>query len=51
LANTIQNDIRTIFLEAADLTGLKGGVNFQSAPADFVDIPDPSNDLNVGLMV
>jgi hypothetical protein len=51
LADTTQNDIRTIFLEAADLTGLKGGLNFQAAPADFIDIPDPSSDLDIGLMV
>jgi len=51
LADTMQNDIRTIFVEAADLTGLKGGVNFQAAPADFIDIPDPSSDHDVGLMV
>jgi hypothetical protein len=51
LADTMQNDIRTIFVEAADLTGLKGGVNFQAAPADFINIPDPSSDHDVGLMV
>jgi hypothetical protein len=51
LADTIQNDIRTIFLEAADSTGLKGGVNFQAAPADFIEISDPSSDHEVGLMV
>lgn len=51
LADTIQNDIRTIFREAADLSGLKGGVNFQAAPADFINIPDPSNAHDVVVVV
>ena len=51
LADTIQNDIRTIFREAADLSGLKGGINFQAAPADFINIPDPSNAHDVVVVV
>jgi hypothetical protein len=51
LSETIHNDIRTIFLDAADMTGLKGGVNFQSAPAHFIDIADPLGDHALGLVV
>jgi hypothetical protein len=51
LADTIENDIRTIFREVADTSGLKGGVSFQAAPADFIDIPDPAIVHDVGLIV
>lgn len=51
LSETMHNDIRTIFVDAADLTGLTGGVSFQSAPANFIDIPDPSSDHDLGLVV
>ncbi|MBL6930497.1 MAG: hypothetical protein ISR46_03275 [Rhodospirillales bacterium] len=51
LSETMHNDIRTIFLDAADLTGLKGGVNFQAAPANFIDIADPLGDHALGLLV
>ncbi|NQU59231.1 MAG: hypothetical protein HQ513_18525 [Rhodospirillales bacterium] len=51
LSETMHNDIRSIFLEAAELTGLKGGVNFQAAPALFIDIVDPSSDHALGLVV
>ena len=51
LADTIKNDIRTIFREAADLSSLKGGVNFQAAPADFINISNPANVQDVGLVV
>lgn len=51
LSETMHHDIQTIFLDAAELTGLKGGVNFQSAPALFIDVPDPSGDHPLGLVV
>jgi hypothetical protein len=51
LNDTMHNDIRTIFTEASVLTGLKGGVNFQAAPAHFIDIVDPSSDHALGLLV
>jgi hypothetical protein len=51
LSETMHNDIRAIFIDAADLTGLTGGVIFQSAPADFIDIPDPSSNHDLGLVV
>jgi len=38
LAPNMQEDIRGIFNEAGQLTGLKGGVTFQAAPPDFVEV-------------
>ncbi len=44
LPATMQNDIRAIFENAAELTGINGGVSFQAAPPDFVEIaPEPGN--------
>ncbi len=51
LADAIKNDIRTIFRETADLSGLKGSVNFQAAPADFINISDPVIVQDIGLVV
>ncbi len=52
LSDKIQDGIRGIFLEAADVTGLKGGVVFQSAPANFVEISGGElPDEPVGLLV
>ncbi len=46
----MQNDIRTIFREANELIGIEGGLIFQAAPANFVeiapdDVPDAGSDL------
>jgi len=46
-----RNEIRRIFTEAADLTGLLGSVGFQASPPDFIDILDPMADEVVGLIV
>ncbi|HER26180.1 MAG TPA: hypothetical protein ENI69_03635 [Rhodospirillales bacterium] len=46
-----RNDIRRVFSQAAELTGLQGSVSFQASPPDFIDIPDPLADHNVGLIV
>lgn len=51
LETDMRNDIRTIFHEAADITGLKGSINFQAAPPEFVDIPDPLGQHDLGLVV
>lgn len=48
---TMQNDIRTIFQDAVGLTGLKGSVNFQAAPPNYIDIADPSAGHDFGLVV
>lgn len=38
LPRRMQDDIRTIFEEANELTGVVGGLTFQAAPPNFVDI-------------
>ena len=40
LPGPIQNDIRAIFEDAIGASGTKGGLAFQSMPAEFVEIPD-----------
>ena len=51
LADIIKNKIRTIFSETTKLTGVNGGINFQAAPANFVDIPENKDNKNIGLIV
>lgn len=52
LPTKIQNDIRGIFIDANDVTGLKGGITFQAAPANFVEVfeAQPPED-HLGLIV
>ncbi len=52
LPTKIQNDIRGIFIDANDVTGLKGGITFQAAPANFIEVfgAQPPED-NLGLIV
>ncbi len=38
LPQKMQDDIRDIFREAGDVTGIKGGLSFQAAPPNFIDI-------------
>jgi len=50
LPNEMRNDIRTIFREANELIAIEGGLTFQAAPANFVEImpddePDDGSDL------
>ncbi|MCP5369028.1 MAG: hypothetical protein H6906_16110, partial [Hyphomicrobiales bacterium] len=39
LPPAVREGIRTIYREAAEITGLKGGVGFQAAPERMVDLP------------
>ncbi len=49
---SMQNDIRRIFEEANDLTGVTGGLSFQAAPPDFVDVTGaPTDTIRPSLMV
>tara|TARA_Y100000589_G_scaffold199657_1_gene188464 strand:+ start:275 stop:634 length:360 start_codon:yes stop_codon:yes gene_type:complete len=36
--DSVQNDIRTIFEDAQELTGTTGGLRFQAAPPKFIDV-------------
>ena len=45
LPTEMQNDIRTIFREANELTGIEGGLTFQAAPPNFVEVlPDEDDE-------
>lgn len=48
----IQNGIRDIYENAIDVTGINGGLAFQAAPANFVEVTqiDPPTE-NLGLIV
>ncbi len=52
LPQKMQDDIRDIFREAGDVTGIKGGLSFQAAPPNFIDIAgaEPPEEL-LGLIV
>jgi hypothetical protein len=39
LPGAMRNDIRDIFINAGEITGMKGGLSFQAAPPNFVEIP------------
>ena len=51
LNDTMKNDIRSIFVETTDLSGLSGSVGFQSTPANFINISDPTLNHEIGMMV
>ena len=53
LPEKMQEDIRNIFQEAGDVTGIKGGLSFQAAPPNFVETTSPAAppDEHLGLIV
>ena len=52
LPGGVEDGIRNIFQNAAEVTGLKGGIVFQAAPANFVEISDGGTPGEpVGLLV
>ena len=52
LPGTMSEDIRTIFISSGEITGMQGGISFQAAPPNFVDLFPPDNaEENVGLIV
>jgi hypothetical protein len=52
LPDVMRDDIRRIFQEAGEVTGVSGGIGFQAAPPNFVEPspPEPDGD-GVGLVV
>ncbi|MHA1598401.1 MAG: hypothetical protein ACTSV1_06725 [Alphaproteobacteria bacterium] len=48
---TMRKDIQEIFRAASEASGLTGGVGFQAAPPNFIDIADPISDDELGLVV
>lgn len=52
LSREMREDIRTIFRNAAEVTGMAGGVTFQSAPANFVEFSASAvSDEHLGVVV
>ena len=52
LPDKMHEDIRDIFQEASDVTGIKGGISFQAAPPNFVEpIPPAAPEEHLGLIV
>jgi len=52
LPPAMRDEIRAIFHDAAELTGLAGGVGFQAAPPGFVDVAaDPGDGVAPDLLV
>ncbi len=52
LPDRMHEDIRNIFQEAVDVTGIKGGVSFQAAPPNFVETASPAApEEHLGLIV
>ena len=48
----MHEDIRNIFQEAAEVTGIKGGISFQAAPPNFVETTPPTEpEEHLGLIV
>ena len=48
----MRDDIRRLFEDSNALTGMKGGLSFQAAPPNFIDVvPAPAADSRPGLVV
>ena len=43
----MREDIRWLYTDALELTGLEGSVGFQAAPGNFIDIPRSGPTVNV----
>jgi hypothetical protein len=41
LPSSMQNDIRTIYISAGEITGMTGGLSFQAAPPNFLEPQTP----------
>ena len=41
LPGSMQNDIRTIYISAGEITGMTGGLSFQAAPPNFLEPQTP----------
>lgn len=52
LPQHVSSDIRQIFVDACELTGINGGIVFQSGPSEFVEITPEATAENIrGLVV
>ena len=48
MTSETRDTIRSVFAEALEMTGLTGGVGFQAAPANFVEVAPGGGDAPPG---
>jgi hypothetical protein len=51
LSAQMRDDIRTLYANAIEVTGVEGSVGFQAAPAKFIAIPEQPTGGNDGMVV
>lgn len=51
LSPQMRDDIRALYANAIEVTGIDGSVGFQAAPAKFINIPEPQSNTVDGMMV
>lgn len=51
LPGRMRDDIRLLYANAIEVTGIEGTVGFQAAPAGFVNVPDAAPDGGEGVVV
>lgn len=51
LSSQMRDDIRALYANAIEVTGVEGSVGFQAAPAKFISIPEHPTDANDGMVV
>ena len=51
LGSQMRDDIRALYANAIEVTGVEGSVGFQAAPAKFIHIPEQRADANDGMVV
>lgn len=51
LTSKMRDDIRALYANAIEVTGIDGSVGFQAAPAKFISIPEPEANASDGMMV
>ncbi len=51
LSVQMRDDIRALYANAIEITGIDGSVGFQAAPAKFINIPEPQSNAVDGMVV
>lgn len=51
LSPQMRDDIRALYANATEVTGIDGSVGFQAAPAKFINIPEPQSNTGDGMVV
>lgn len=51
LSTKVRDDIRALYANAIEVTGIDGSVGFQAAPAKFINIPEPQSNTVDGMVV